>query len=848
MKKRGKIWFFVIFVIILLLTVTNLFGVSSRYGDIVTPIVKSVSEIRFGIDIQGGVDVTFVPAEGVEANETQMEAAQAVIEQRLISLGITDYELYKDVDRSRIILRFPWQSGETEFNPETAIQELEATAVLTFREGYEVDDYGAPTGVTAENIILEGADVVQADALYGQVNSSTSEYYVRLTLSEEGRAKFSEATAKLAAQGGSISIWMDDAVISNPTVNEAIDSETAVITGSFTAEDAKSLADKINAGSLPFALSAESYSTISPTLGSTSLRAMVIAGIMALILVIIFMMVMYRLPGFVGSISLIGQVMAMLALISGYFVVFNSFTLTLPGIAGIILAIGMGVDANVITSERIKEELRSGKKLDAAIKAGYQRGLPTIVDGNVTVLIVAAILMGAFGTPDSFFGTILRPFFFAFGTTTAGTIYSFGYTLMVGVILNFVFGIFCNRVMLTSLSKFKFLRKPQYYGGLKPGQVAPVTKPIGFIKNRKKYFTFSGILIAVILVCSFVFGVKADVQFRGGAIITYSYDNSFEESTAQGIVDETLGDTATLQLGDNAATGKSTLTITLPGSQTVDAAALDTLTENLNAEFPAANFEQLEVNNVDATLGHAFLWKCVVAVLLAAVLIMIYVGIRFRKIGGWRGGLTAVVALVHDLIIVYGVFVILGIPLGGNFIAAMLTILGYSINDTVVIYDRVRENRRLHGKRMPFGDLVNLSINQSLRRSINTTVTTLMAIGCVVIFSLVYGLDSIFTFATPIMIGMVSGVYSSVCLAGPLWAMWNARHEKDSSLSLKGGKAAKQPVAIEATAGDMREPADTDTTEALPDEVVPVNAAPATAQGPAQKPKSGQGKKKKKKR
>lgn len=793
MKRKGKLWFFVVAILIFVLAFTTFFGVSKRYGDTVTPIVKSASDIRFGIDIRGGVDVAFVPAGEVEATEQQMSAAQAVIEQRLISLGITDYEIYKDVNKSRIILRFPWKVGETEFNPEAAIQELAATAMLTFREGSEADETtGAPTGITAENIILQGADVASADAKYGAVdNSGSAQHFVSLTLSPEGAKKFEEATARIAQQpNGTISIWMDEQMISAPTVSSAITGNSAVITGNFTAESAKSLADKINAGSLPFALKADSFSTISPTLGSQSLRAMVIAGIIAFALVVIFMIANYRLPGFVSSISLLGQTAATLAFVSGYFAVFHSFTLTLPGIAGIILAIGMGVDANVITGERIKEELRSGKKLDSAIRAGFQRGIAPIVDSNVTVLIVAAILMGAFGPTDKFFAVLLRPIFFAFGPSTAGTIYSFGYTLLVGVMLNFVFGVFCTRVMLTSISKIQAFRNPRLYGGLKEGAPEPKEANYNIVGSRKKFFGFSLFLIAAIVVFSFVFTVQMDVQFKGGAIITYGYAGEIELEKVQPIVEEKLGNSVTLQVGNTNA-GGNTLTITMPGSDTVNVEKLELLTEALNNEFSKSKFEQLEVNNVDAAIGREFLAKSVVAVVAAAFLILIYIAFRFRRIGGWLGGLSAVVALAHDLIIIYGVFVILQIPLNGNFIAALLTILGYSINDTVVIYDRVRENKGLYGKKMPFSDLVNLSINQSLRRSINTSLTTLIALACVCIFALVYGLDSIFTFAFPLMIGMVSGVYSTVCIAGPLWVIFEDKKAAKAKLPKKTDVKAK---------------------------------------------------------
>ncbi len=464
MKKSGKLWFFLVAIFIFVLAYTAFFGVSTYYGDTETQHIKGVGDIRFGIDIRGGVDVTFMPADGIDATDEQMDSAESVIETRLVSLNITDYELYIDYNRDRIILRFPWRTGETDFNPEAAIAELGATAVLTFREGAEVDAFGLPTGITAESIILEGNDVVSATPAIDQSATSTGQFLIQLELSDEGAVKFAEATERLAGTGN-ISIWMDDTMVSAPFVREAIPSGEAVISDIATAEEATTLANQINSGSLPFKLSAESFSTISPTLGTRSLEAMLYAALIAFALVCIYIIIWYKIPGAVAAIALLGQTAATIALISGYFSVYNSFTLTLPGIAGIILAIGMGVDANIITAERIKEELRSGKSLDGAITAGFERGLAPIIDSNVTVIIVSIILMGAFGPTNGFFATLLTPIFFAFGPSTAGVIYSFGYTLLIGVLLNFVMGVIASRVMLRSVSKMKVFRNRKLFGG-----------------------------------------------------------------------------------------------------------------------------------------------------------------------------------------------------------------------------------------------------------------------------------------------------------------------------------------------------------------------------------------------
>ncbi len=450
MKKVGKPMFFVITALIIALTLLSFFGISYTFGDNVTTIIKGANDIRWGIDIRGGVDVTFTPPEGTDATDEQMAAAESIIKVRLVSQNITDSEVYTDYSKDRIIVRFPWKEGETDFNPENAVKELGETALLTFRENQDGD------------VVLEGTDVKEARA---GMDTQTGEYIVSLELSDEGAKKFSEATDRLMGQY--ISIWMDDTMISMPQVNAHITDGNAQISGNFDAESAKDLADKINGGALPFKLETENFNSISPTLGMGSRDAMVTAGLIAFVLVSLYIIVLYRLPGVIAVIALTGQVAGTVACISGFFPTFASFTLTLPGIAGIILGIGMGVDANVITSERIKEELRIGKTLDGAIDSGFQRTFSAIFDGNITTIIVAAVLMAAFGPPTSFLSKLFSPIFQWFGTTATGAIYSFGYTLVVSVVLNLLMGVLASRLMLKSISKFKALKKPWLYGGAK---------------------------------------------------------------------------------------------------------------------------------------------------------------------------------------------------------------------------------------------------------------------------------------------------------------------------------------------------------------------------------------------
>ncbi len=466
MKRVPKPVFFVVALLILAFSFTAIFGVAYYTGDNKNTVVKGIGDVRWGIDIKGGVEATFKPANDYDATDEQLESAKSIIELRMISQGITDYELYADKNSDRIIVRFPWKSDEKDYNAVEAIDEISSTAQLTFRPGNSYADtevgsdgsyvYKTPTGDT-ETILMDGSMVESAEARVYQGDDGTSQYVVSLEFTEEGKQKFGEITQEYVGQ--TISIWMDDIMISAPNVNSAITDGKAQIEGTFTATEATDLANKISAGALPFQLETVSNGSISATLGENSLTAMAYAGVIALIVIVLIMIIFYRLPGFIASIALIGQVGLSIAAVSGYFTTIPSFTMTLPGIAGLILSIGMGVDCNVITAERIKEELRLGRTLDGALERGTKNSLSAIIDGNMTVVIVSIILMLVFG-PSNILSAI-------FGESTTGTIYSFGYTLLVGVISNFIMGIFFSRMMLRSVAGFKPLRKKWLFGGAK---------------------------------------------------------------------------------------------------------------------------------------------------------------------------------------------------------------------------------------------------------------------------------------------------------------------------------------------------------------------------------------------
>ncbi len=416
MKKTGKPVFFIVAIITIVFTVLSITGISSYYGDIQSVYIKGGDQNRWGIDIRGGVEVTFVPQGDADPTNEELDGAAEVMRQRLVAQGMNDYSVYSDYNSDRIVVQFPWAEDEENFDPESAIAELGTTAQLRFIEGTETDSEGNPTG----EVILDGSMVENARAAYVATDKQGGNYQwvVELTLNDEGAAAFSTATSELVSSNGQIAIWMDDQMISAPAVNQAITDGEAMITGNFDSESATTLANQINGGALPFSLETASYSTIDPTMGEGARDAMILAAVIAFVLICIFMLVVYRLPGVVAIIALMGQVALMIAALTGFFPGISSSTLTLPGIAGMILSIGMGVDANIITAERIREEINAGKSIDGAIHLGYHRAFSAILDGNITTLIVAIILMGTFGAPGSFFNTIMQPILFMFPAST----------------------------------------------------------------------------------------------------------------------------------------------------------------------------------------------------------------------------------------------------------------------------------------------------------------------------------------------------------------------------------------------------------------------------------------------
>lgn len=407
-----------------------------------TEYIHSAYDIRTGIDIRGGVNATFVPADdAVTPTEEELESARAIFETRLDGNGILDYTITTDKENRAVIVEFPWKADEKDFDAQAAIDELGATANLTFcsvkkdSEGNLLDANGGKADSTGldpapDKVLLSGKDIKSSSAQYME-----GQYVVALEFTDEGKELFKEATTTYL--NDYIGIYLDDVMISCPSVNATIDNGEAIIEGGFTLESSKDLAVKINAGALPYAMTSSNYSAVSATMGTKALSVMLQAGIITVIIICLFMLIMYRLPGFVSCINLILQLGIQLLAFANL-----GLTITLPGIAGVILAIGMSVDSNVIISERIREEMRKGKSLVGAIDTGYGRALTAIIDCNLTTAIVAILLI-------------------IFGT---GSVLSFGYTLLIGIVLNFLCSTLASKWMLRSVSSYNFLKNPKLYG------------------------------------------------------------------------------------------------------------------------------------------------------------------------------------------------------------------------------------------------------------------------------------------------------------------------------------------------------------------------------------------------
>lgn len=716
--KNKKLHIWIALAVIALFVCISIFGLGDD--------IKGIRDMRFGIDIRGGVEAVFEP-DGLKTKPTkeQLELARNVIETRMDAQNILDREVTVDEKAGDIIVRFPWKSDEKDFDPESAIQELGEMAELTFR---------GPDNT----VYVKGSDISRSQIALNE----QKQYVVELEFTSKGAQKFADATEKLVGQN--MGIYMDEELISNPMVNAKITGGKAEITGMASEEEAQSLSDKINSGSLPFSMKTTNYNTISPTLGSKALSAMALAAEIALTLICLFMILWYRLPGVVSCLTLAFQVALQILVIS-----VPQYTITLPGIAGLILSGGMAVDANIIISERISEELKKGNSVKTAVKNGYKRAFSSVLDGNITTAAVAGILM------------ILG----------SGTMLSFGYTLFTGVIINLLAGVWMSRFMLNSIIRYDLFNKEKWFRRKKEKKI------LKFAEAKKYFFLTSIVLIAAGTIWSSVNGMKLDTQFTGGVILRYTYSGQADTGKIQKEVQNIVDRSVNVQTSKDSATGEKNLVITLSGKKGLTPKQQKEILNTLNQE-KKDQFQTSETSAIEPYIGAKALKNSVIAIVLSVLFIIVYIRLRFSALGGLASGVTAVIALLHDILIVLFVFGIFRIPLNDAFVAVTLTIIGYSINDTIVLYDRIREHRNNTKQKTTLAELVDISTTETIQRSINTAFTVVLCAFIIFVVSVIYGMESITNFSLPLLAGLISGCYSSICIAGPLWVWWEEHSEK----------------------------------------------------------------------
>jgi len=715
--------------------------------------------IKLGLDLAGGSSLTY-QAQTTDTGETLASGIASsiqVMRQRCDSYGLTEANVYS-VGDDKITVEIPSVT-----NPEEAAKMLMATAKLTFK-----DKDG--------NIVLEGSDVASAKYSYGVVDETNiAQHFVTLDLNDEGAKKFQEATRKAAQNEDPIYIYMDDQLLSSPTVSSkykdiGIEGGSAIITGNFTEESAKSLAGQINAGALRYTFINIDQRTIGATLGEKSLQLAIQAGIITFILIIIYMIVIYRVPGVVAAVSLIGYLA-----IFFHCLVWFKVNLTLPGIAGMILSIGMCVDGNIVVFERIKDELRLGKGVKAAIISGHKRAIPAVVDSNLTQIIASLVLIWL----------------------GSGTILGFAYTLLIGS-ATAMFTVLLLSKWLLNLGFEIGLTQLWMYGGKKAENATTAAAEnngkkfnFHFIKNKKVSYS---ILVAIIILGIASFFIRSfviDYDFSGGSELQVNLGTEVTDEICKkinGVIADSIGPeyvSSTLP-----STADSNVVIIRTGTNPLTLDQQTTLKNALKEAFPNINYDHLQFNVISPIVGEDLKQAAILSVLVALGLMILYIWYRFKL----ASGISCILCLLHDLFVMITFYSLLQIPVNITIIATLLTIIGYSVNATIIIFDRIRENEKLMGEGMSFPEVVNLSIHQTLTRNISTTIVVLITAVTVYIF----GVDSIRNFALPLIVGVIAGLFSSVFLSGVLWVE-GTKIFKTKSKDGKKVKAAKKAKAVKAS-------------------------------------------------
>lgn len=708
-KSRVMALLAVLLVVYGLLAYTVCFG----WGDTHTGAARN---IKLGLDLAGGVSVTYQTKDRNPDNEDLKDTIYKL--QKRAESYSTEAEVYQE-GANRVNIDIPGVS-----NAEEVLEDLGSPGSLYF--------------MTEDGeIVLTGTDVKSAGArTVTDRDTNATSYEVALQLTDEGAEKFATATTENV--GKKIAIIYDGDLVSSPKVQSPITGGQASIDHMESFEAAEELASMIRIGSLKLELETLRSNVVGAKLGIDAIETSLLAGFIGLILIMICMIVVYRIQGVSASLALAGYVGLMLFVLNVF-----DITLTLPGIAGIILSIGMAVDANVIVFERVKEELTAGKKVDLAIKSGYQKALSAIIDGNVTTLIAAFVL----------------------GLKGSGTVKGFAQTLAIGIILSMITALFVTRIFATAFYMFG-CKKVGMYG------VKKEAKTFDFIGKKKLCGIISGAVILAGIVFMVFHGVNKggifnySLDFVGGSSTTVTFDRELSlEEINQDVVpifEKTVnGSVQTQAVRDTTEVVFKTRTLSNEERQEIYAG----LEEALNVDT-----EKIQAEDISSTVSSEMKIDALVAVLLATICMLIYIRFRFKD---FRFAGSSVLALLHDVLVVLAFYAIVRVPVGNTFIACMLTIVGYSINATIVIFDRIRENlnNSMTSDEEILKEIANKSISQTLSRSIYTSLTTFI----MVFFLYILGVTSVKEFALPLIVGIICGAYSSVFLAGALWQTFRVK-------------------------------------------------------------------------
>ena len=732
-KNRGIL----VLVMTVLVTAFLIFTTAVGFGPTGTGAAKN---IKTGLDLSGGVSITYETSkEKPKADEMQDTIYKL---QKRVEQYSTEAQVYQEGE-NRIIVEIP---GVNDANK--ILEELGKPGSLYFiahkdAQGNENYTYNAQTKeyelvktieeIEADgSIVLSGTDVKDAKAAVGQDDLKNNIHVVNLSLTKEGTKKFAEAT-KVAYEAGrdTIGIYYDGSFVSVPEVNAVIDNGSAQISGMKDAQEAENLASTIRIGGLKLELTELRSSVVAAQLGEEAISTSLVAAAIGLALIILFMIIVYRIPGLVSGIALVIYVCLDLIALNAF-----DLTLTLQGIAGIILSIGMAVDANVIIYARIQEEIAAGKSVRSALQAGFKKAFSAIFDGNITTLIAAFVL--------NWLGS--------------GTVKGFAQTLALGIVLSMFTALVVSRILMYAVYAVG-VKNEKFYGMRKE------RTPIRFLQKRKVFFLISILMILSAPVAMLAFkgtsgeALKYSLEFKGGTAtnVSFAEDMSIKEIDAKitPMVEKITGDKnvqATKVVGTNQVIIKTV---------TLDVKEREALNQALEKEFGVTQ-NDITSESISSTVSSEMRADAVKAVIVATVLMLLYIWFRFKDI---RFASSAVMALLHDVLVVLAFYAIARVSVGNTFIACMLTIVGYSINATIVIFDRIRENLASGRKKEELETLVNASITQTLTRSVYTSLTTFI----MVFLLFVMGVSSIREFALPLMVGIICGGYSSVCITGALW-------------------------------------------------------------------------------